>query len=130
MTAREGVLLRGSGAERATPYREQSRIQRAPVQDEQATERRTTIRRAADLPVSTGGGTSFRLGDVYAEELGRLRQHARSEEHTSELQSPCNLVCRLLLKKKNRTRPGRRRKGAVRARRHRRGESRGVRAGY
>src|SRR5256885_15910916 len=28
----------------------------------------------------------------------------RSEEHTSELQSPCNLVCRLLLeKKKNRT---------------------------
>src|SRR5256885_2445464 len=30
-------------------------------------------------------------------ELWRL---ARSEEHTSELQSPCNLVCRLLLEKK------------------------------
>src|SRR5256885_7114051 len=30
----------------------------------------------------------------------------RSEEHTSELQSPCNLVCRLLLeKKKTQTRP-------------------------
>src|SRR2546426_4821278 len=28
-------------------------------------------------------------------------QHTRSEEHTSELQSPCNLVCRLLLEKKN-----------------------------
>src|SRR5256885_12163707 len=27
----------------------------------------------------------------------------RSEEHTSELQSPCNLVCRLLLEKKNLT---------------------------
>src|SRR5256885_2755876 len=27
----------------------------------------------------------------------------RSEEHTSELQSPCNLVCRLLLEKKNDT---------------------------
>src|SRR5256885_8711614 len=26
--------------------------------------------------------------------------HLRSEEHTSELQSPCNLVCRLLLEKK------------------------------
>src|SRR5256885_2807574 len=26
--------------------------------------------------------------------------YARSEEHTSELQSPCNLVCRLLLEKK------------------------------
>src|SRR2546426_3623649 len=29
---------------------------------------------------------------------------ARSEEHTSELQSPCNLVCRLLLEKKKKTR--------------------------
>src|SRR5256885_12879589 len=28
------------------------------------------------------------------------RQAGRSEEHTSELQSPCNLVCRLLLEKK------------------------------
>src|SRR2546426_5766172 len=30
---------------------------------------------------------------------------ARSEEHTSELQSPCNLVCRLLLEKKKETGP-------------------------
>src|SRR5205807_6304788 len=29
-----------------------------------------------------------------------VRQELRSEEHTSELQSPCNLVCRLLLEKK------------------------------
>src|SRR5256885_10504545 len=29
----------------------------------------------------------------------------RSEEHTSELQSPCNLVCRLLLEKKNKRFP-------------------------
>src|SRR5256885_9426321 len=29
-----------------------------------------------------------------------LRDPGRSEEHTSELQSPCNLVCRLLLEKK------------------------------
>src|SRR5256885_2433800 len=29
---------------------------------------------------------------------------ARSEEHTSELQSPCNLVCRLLLEKKKEAR--------------------------
>src|SRR3989454_7706043 len=40
--------------------------------------------------------------------LARQRERAgmdatapRSEEHTSELQSPCNLVCRLLLEKKN-----------------------------
>src|ERR1039457_7604498 len=29
----------------------------------------------------------------------------RSEEHTSELQSPCNLVCRLLLEKKHKQTP-------------------------
>src|SRR5256885_6085650 len=37
--------------------------------------------------------------------LGRstdgMSARMRSEEHTSELQSPCNLVCRLLLEKKN-----------------------------
>src|SRR5256885_180488 len=33
--------------------------------------------------------------------LLRRSRDARSEEHTSELQSPCNLVCRLLLEKKN-----------------------------
>src|SRR5256885_12136908 len=33
------------------------------------------------------------------------RQVHRSEEHTSELQSPCNLVCRLLLEKKKSTAP-------------------------
>src|ERR1022692_2378033 len=37
------------------------------------------------------------------------RKQHRSEEHTSELQSPCNLVCRLLLEKtKNTPRPPRR----------------------
>src|SRR5256885_11743253 len=34
----------------------------------------------------------------------RIRQR-RSEEHTSELQSPCNLVCRLLLEKKKKITP-------------------------
>ena len=81
-SSREGVLLRGDGAQRATPYRgahgEPPR-QEGPVrQPEQAVERRSTIRRAADLPV-VGGGPSFRLGDVYAEELARLRQHAHAE---------------------------------------------------
>src|SRR5688500_19502187 len=44
---------------------------------------------------------------AHANEVERIRHlrglATRSEEHTSELQSPCNLVCRLLLeKKKNR----------------------------
>src|SRR3989454_5685075 len=38
---------------------------------------------------------------VRRERWQRVLEHvARSEEHTSELQSPCNLVCRLLLEKK------------------------------
>src|SRR2546430_4166399 len=32
--------------------------------------------------------------------IGEVREHIRSEEHTSELQSQSNLVCRLLLEKK------------------------------
>src|SRR5256885_10257314 len=32
--------------------------------------------------------------------VAAFHAHQRSEEHTSELQSPCNLVCRLLLEKK------------------------------
>src|SRR5256885_8948093 len=36
--------------------------------------------------------------------LRRCRRRPRSEEHTSELQSPCNLVCRLLLEKKKNSR--------------------------
>src|ERR1039457_6919748 len=37
---------------------------------------------------------------LWGEEGNIVRRVSRSEEHTSELQSPCNLVCRLLLEKK------------------------------
>src|SRR2546426_5437641 len=41
-----------------------------------------------------------RLGVGRGPAGGLCRASRRSEEHTSELQSPCNLVCRLLLEKK------------------------------
>src|SRR2546426_1423576 len=44
------------------------------------------------LPAVSCQLTSRRLGVTVSSQ--------RSEEHTSELQSPCNLVCRLLLEKK------------------------------
>src|SRR5256885_10983368 len=55
-----------------------------------------------------GGGQQARRGRQHRHQRDRARAqgwlHAaaqlRSEEHTSELQSPCNLVCRLLLEKK------------------------------
>src|SRR5256885_7679898 len=46
-------------------------------------------------------GDARPLQRLSAREL--LAYRHRSEEHTSELQSPCNLVCRLLLEKKKKT---------------------------
>src|SRR2546430_12082922 len=50
------------------------------------------------LPISAPGGRARRAGADPA--AGRRRRVGRSEEHTSELQSQSNLVCRLLLEKK------------------------------
>src|SRR5205807_2735743 len=47
-------------------------------------------------PLRTDAAATHRL-----EKVNSSHHQARSEEHTSELQSPCNLVCRLLLEKKN-----------------------------
>src|SRR3989454_1350050 len=57
-----------------------------------------------DEPVGAGAAGNRALGvgthgQARDAEVGRLLLE-RSEEHTSELQSPCNLVCRLLLEKK------------------------------
>src|SRR5688500_19248722 len=40
------------------------------------------------------------VGTTHVDALRLFEADDRSEEHTSELQSPCNLVCRLLLEKK------------------------------
>src|SRR5256885_6923435 len=44
---------------------------------------------------------SFGIASGISSNFGGQQRQPRSEEHTSELQSPCNLVCRLLLEKKN-----------------------------
>src|SRR2546428_5067254 len=49
----------------------------------------------------SGGGGGAEAGLMEARAIQRtVRQSARSEEHTSELQSRSDLVCRLLLEKK------------------------------
>src|SRR5256885_5144937 len=66
-------------------------------------------RRAADARLRLRGrrGAGDTRGGRQARRLQRRHGNrdigARSEEHTSELQSPCNLVCRLLLEKKKKT---------------------------
>src|SRR2546426_2621039 len=47
--------------------------------------------------LDVGGQVPSRFDDL---DVADIAASARSEEHTSELQSPCNLVCRLLLEKK------------------------------
>src|SRR5256885_3867782 len=71
----------------------------------------TTLFRSAGEPrrVRAPPAAPAQPGPAQAAALGRAvhgpgpvqaHQRDRSEEHTSELQSPCNLVCRLLLEKK------------------------------
>src|SRR2546426_8917294 len=76
----------------------------------------TTLFRSTDrireLPENLSGRAEFVKGfpvrNLRARSGGEIEGHVqlyelsrpRSEEHTSELQSPCNLVCRLLLEKK------------------------------
>src|SRR5256885_7691326 len=80
---------------------------------------RAALRPSAAAAVALGNGSSTRgfgtppppacaygcraaPGAAPSESAGARRcgRGTRSEEHTSELQSPCNLVCRLLLEKK------------------------------
>src|SRR2546426_5306646 len=51
--------------------------------------------------------------------VAAARTNYRSEEHTSELQSPCNLVCRLLLEKKKKTNKTNRKRATIHGQRSR-----------
>src|SRR2546426_9129609 len=59
-----------------------------------------------ELTEAQAAAVGRRLGAGVPVYVGMRHWHpyiGRSEEHTSELQSPCNLVCRLLLEKKKNT---------------------------
>src|SRR2546426_2505801 len=87
------------------------------ARDHEDAQGRAAVRRNAHVrSLGTGRGTSptagalrssrsrYSMKSLSISRLSNSRSAAcrpRSEEHTSELQSPCNLVCRLLLEKKN-----------------------------
>src|SRR6516165_11789227 len=56
--------------------------------------------RSTLFPYTTLFRSAQQRHDLRLQRRGPLDQHHRSEEHTSELQSQSNLVCRLLLEKK------------------------------
>src|SRR2546426_6480252 len=88
-----GALFRGEGrfSFAPDPPAERAELQRfagSPALEDTLTE---AILVFSDSTVDQLGVLPFRQAEIPGE---------RSEEHTSELQSPCNLVCRLLLEKK------------------------------
>src|SRR2546426_5405356 len=85
-----------------------------PISGRDRVVRRATVRQPAR------GGARGRGGAGPYRGCAPLRH--RSEEHTSELQSPCNLVCRLLLEKKK--------TGTVRTKIRRECDSRTERRGF
>src|SRR5256885_5487462 len=62
------------------------------------------INDVAQRPLKSISASSFKprasRSNVQSKVIAAQYELMRSEEHTSELQSPCNLVCRLLLEKK------------------------------
>src|SRR2546426_6799171 len=61
-------------------------------------------RERLDVRIVAKGRRLHDGGHLPAEPAHHPEADGRSEEHTSELQSPCNLVCRLLLEKKKKQR--------------------------
>src|SRR5256885_16864905 len=61
----------------------------------------TTLFRSHQRTLTRGKRLKIFAAQVFRDEfIETVLAFLRSEEHTSELQSPCNLVCRLLLEKK------------------------------
>src|SRR3989454_1626379 len=119
LAAGAGVVLRGGGERRELrglasygfgDTRAKGRLTAADREGRDALEASVyrEVRDVGDWPVIAPLLNSFAsqefgddYGDYYLADGAQLRYRrgVRSEEHTSELQSPCNLVCRLLLEK-------------------------------
>src|SRR2546426_9869440 len=70
-----------------------------PIWNTSPSEEESVLRNSGMLLVAALREIAGRVADAIAIPKSPMR----SEEHTSELQSPCNLVCRLLLEKKKQT---------------------------
>src|SRR2546426_3704081 len=89
-----GPIWRSPGGQHETPV-----IARGVLRD-RAPYRPCRIPSRAKSRIHKGQLHQIRALRPHARRRPSLHRRVRSEEHTSELQSPCNLVCRLLLEKK------------------------------
>src|SRR5688500_20104901 len=78
------------------------RLRRFRIRSHARLSHRREERRKIEHSIRSQPRTNVRAGQAYGLHaqitFGKVQAY-RSEEHTSELQSPCNLVCRLLLEK-------------------------------
>src|SRR5437588_2175516 len=83
-------------------------------------EQRGVVRSGTTLGPSEGVGSRARASWAATAPWKRCpgRRRSRSEEHTSELQSHSDLVCRLLLEKKKKKKRKKKTKGTNKKRRH------------
>src|SRR5688500_16892531 len=103
--------LRNSSLRYADIRFTETRQQHVKVRNGEIDHLASTVDRAVGVRVLVGDGWGFAATSDLSEPSLRttalraleVAAASRSEEHTSELQSPCNLVCRLLLEKKNTT---------------------------
>src|SRR3989454_955639 len=111
------VLLPVARAHRVVDEHDEAHVERLPPTHDHLAVNQTVVYsvehdahaagvRMALLPASPARRAASRGGrsrwNTKSSSIARLTP-VRSEEHTSELQSPCNLVCRLLLEKKKKT---------------------------
>src|SRR5437867_9880651 len=104
---RQGTIQRASPSGRAArPRRPLSRVRKEPAF---STRFASSVPRSRFIARNGCPPSLGRVGDHFAEDPRQLQERGaqdhdqqgrRSEEHTSELQSPYDLVCRLLLEKK------------------------------
>src|SRR5207244_3918357 len=86
------------GTEKERQHDRPGRNQRRPMLDRRKNLRGQNAENNAEQ--SANGTERNRFDQELGENIAAVRAHCRSEEHTSELQSPDHLVCRLLLEKK------------------------------
>src|SRR5688500_19758125 len=106
--AREGLRADMPAFEPGDTVRVQVRVEEGEKERLQAFEGLVIAKRGGGISenftvrkISAGVGVE-RIFPVHSPSIASVDvvRRGRSEEHTSELQSPCNLVCRLLLEKK------------------------------
>src|SRR3989454_12172826 len=104
--AAAGAMHRVAGMPEGAAIFGRGSVHVQPAQPPPPAGRGTASLHGAQRAGDAGGGGGGTRGGACGAEAGRRRVDRgrcpthRSEEHTSELQSPCNLVCRLLLEKK------------------------------